>query len=123
MRWSPPRSLLGAAALSFLVVTASACDGGGSQPPLSYCNASSDCPSSMVCEFAIGTSDGVCGGQGECAVLPSAGCVTQAACTCGGLGVSACVVAGYSVASPVRSLGACGEVLDSGASDASAAVD
>jgi hypothetical protein len=101
-----------AAALSLAV----ACDGGGDGPPSFYCRSSTDCPTDMVCEFPV--PGGCVGGQaGQCATPPPVTCDPQVVCSCEGATASVCVVAGYTLTTPARSVGPCeedGGPVDSG---------
>lgn len=97
------------------IALAPACDAGGSGPPVSYCSSSADCPSPMVCEFAVAAG---CGAQGECGAPPAVACAPQPVCSCDGKTTNACVLDGYALASPLRSVGGCeggGGPVDSGA--------
>jgi hypothetical protein len=91
-----------------------ACDGAGSDPPTPpSCSSSADCSSGMVCEFAV-TGPAACGAQGQCAYAAIDRCAGQPVCTCQGETTTTCVIGGYVVGNPVRSLGACDAGADAG---------
>ena len=107
-------SILAVAVFAFV-----ACNGGGSQPPISYCSTTADCPSDAVCEFPI---PGGCGAQGECGIVAKAACAPQEVCSCTGQTESQCILDGYTTTQE-QAVGACGAdggTVDAGGGDAAA---